>query len=40
MNSVAKHEGLILSDTEPILEKPVQSPSAKVTQNINQKVNL
>jgi len=33
-----KHEGKILSESTPNLEKPVQSSSAKVTQNIGQKV--
>ena len=37
--SPAKHEGKILSETAPNLENPVQSSSAKVTQNISQKVN-
>ena len=38
--SPAKHEGKILSESAPNLENPVQSSSAKVTQNISQKVNL
>ena len=37
--STAKHEGKILSESAPNLEKPVQSSSAKVIQNISQKVN-
>ena len=37
--SPAKHEGKILSESAPNLENPVQSSSAKVTQNISQKVN-
>ena len=37
--SSAKHEGKLLSESTPNLEKPVQSSSAKVTQNISQKVN-
>ena len=37
--SPAKHEGKILSESAPNLENPVQSPSAKATQNISQKVN-
>ena len=36
--SDTKHEGRILSESAPNLEKPVQSSSAKVTQNIGQKV--
>jgi len=39
MPSPAKHEGKILSESAPNLEKPVQSSSAKATQNISQKVN-
>jgi len=39
MPSPAKHEGEILSESAPNLEKPVQSSSAKATQNIGQKVN-
>ena len=35
----AKHEGKILSESTPNLEKPVQSSSAKSTQNISQKLN-
>ena len=35
----AKHEGEILSESATNLEKPVQSSSANMTQNINQKVN-
>ena len=38
--SPAKHEGKILSESAPNLEKPVQSSSAKATQNSSQKVNL
>ena len=38
-HSRAKHEGKILSESAPNLENPVQSSSAKVTQNISQKVN-
>ena len=37
--SLAKHEGKILSESAPNLENEVQSPSAKTTQNISQKVN-
>ena len=37
--SPAKHEGKILSESAPNLENPVQSSSAKVTQNISQKLN-
>ena len=37
--SSAKHEGKILSESAPNLENQVQSPSAKTTQNISQKVN-
>jgi hypothetical protein len=37
--SPAKHEGKILSESAPNLENQVQSPSAKTTQNISQKVN-
>ena len=37
--SPAKHEGRILSESAPNLEKPVQSSSTKTTQNISQKVN-
>ena len=37
--SPAKHDGKILSESAPNLENPVQSSSAKVTQNISQKVN-
>ena len=36
--STAKHEGKILSESAPNLEKPVQPSSVNVTQNINQKV--
>ena len=39
MPSPTKHEGKILSESTPNLEKPVQSSSAKATQNISQKVN-
>jgi len=39
MPSTAKHEGKILSESAPNLEKSVQSSSAKATQNIRQKVN-
>ena len=38
--STTKHEGKILSESAPNLVKPVQSSSAKATQNISQKVNL
>ena len=38
-HSRAKHEGKILSESAPNLENQVQSPSAKTTQNISQKVN-
>ena len=34
--STAKHEGKILSETTPILEKPASSSSTKITQKINQ----
>ena len=37
--STAKHEGKVLSESAPNLEKPVQSSSANATQNISQKVN-
>ena len=37
--STAKHEGKILSESAPNLEKPVQSSSAKATQKIRQKIN-
>ena len=37
--SPAKHEGKILSESAPNLENQIQSPSAKATQNISQKVN-
>ena len=37
--SPAKHEGKILSESAPNLEKPVQSSSTKATQNISQKEN-
>ena len=37
--STAKHEGKILSESAPVLAKTVQPSSAKVTQNISQKVN-
>ena len=37
--SPAKHERKILSESAPNLENPVQSSSAKVTQNISQMVN-
>ena len=37
--SPAIHEGKILSESAPNLEKPVQSSSAKATHNISQKVN-
>ena len=37
--SPAKHEGKILSESAPNLEKPVQSYSAKATKNTSQKVN-
>ena len=37
--SPAKHEGRILSESAPNLEKPVQSYSAKATKNTSQKVN-
>jgi hypothetical protein len=36
--SPTKHEGKILSESAPNLEKPVQSSSANATQNISQKV--
>ena len=36
--SPAKHEGKILPESAPNLEKPVQPSSVNVTQNINQKV--
>jgi len=39
MPSPTKHEGKILSESAPNIEKPVQSSSAKVTQNISQNVN-
>jgi len=39
MPSTPKHEGKILSESAPNLEKSVQSSSAKATQNIRQKVN-
>jgi len=39
MPSPTKHEGKILSESAPNLEKLVQSSSAKVTQNISQKEN-
>ena len=39
IHSDTKHEGRILSESAPNLEKPVQSSSAKATQNISQKVN-
>ena len=38
MPSTAKHEGKILSESAPVLAKTVQPSSAKVTQNISQKV--
>ena len=38
--STSKIEGRMLSESSPILGKPSQSTSAKVTQNINQKVKL
>ncbi len=34
--SAAKHDGKILSEIEPILEKPVPLSSTKISQNINQ----
>ena len=37
--STAKHEGKILSESAPNLEKPVQSSSTKSPKNINQKIN-
>ena len=37
--SAVKHAGGILSESTPILENPVQTSSAKATQNNNQKVN-
>ena len=37
--SPAKHEGKILSESAPNLEKPVQSSSEKATQNISQNGN-
>ncbi len=37
--SPTKHEGRILSAPNPILGKPEQSNAAKVTENINQKIN-
>ena len=40
MPSPAKHEGKILSESAPNLEKPVQSSSATATQKISQKLNL
>jgi len=39
MPSPAKHEGEILSESAANLENPVQSTSAKTTQNISQKAN-
>ena len=39
MPSPTKHEGKILSESATNLEKPVQSSSAKSTQEIRQKVN-
>ena len=39
MPSPAKHEGKILSESAPNLEKPVQSSSPNATQKIRQKVN-
>ncbi len=39
MPSPAKHEGKILSESAPVLAKKVQPSSAKVSQNISQKVN-
>jgi len=39
MPSPAKHEGKILSESAPNLEKPVPSSFAKTAQNISQKVN-
>ena len=38
-HSNANHEGKILSESTPNLEKPVQSYSTKEAQNISQKVN-
>ena len=37
--SAVKHSGEILSESTPILGNPVQTSSAKATQNNNQKVN-
>ena len=37
--STAKHEGKILSESAPVLEKTVQPSSANATQKISQKVN-
>ncbi len=37
--STAKHEGKILSESAPVLAKQYNQSSAKVTQNISQKVN-
>ena len=37
--STAKHEGKVLSESAPDFSKTVQPSSAKVTQNISQKVN-
>ena len=34
--STAKHEGKILSETTPILEKPASASSTKISQDINQ----
>ena len=39
MPSPKKHEGKILSESAPTLEKLVKSSSSKATQNISQKVN-
>ena len=38
-HSPVKHKGKILSESAPILEKPVHSSSTKVTQIFNQNVN-
>ena len=37
--STAKHEGKVLSESAPVLAKQYNQSSAKVTQNISQKVN-
>ena len=37
--SPSKHEGKILSESTPNLEKPVQSSPSKATQNISQNIN-